>query len=1569
MVNSICIVSPDLAGPTRNGGIGTHCLYLARFLVREGQRVTLVHTGVLDDTDRTSWRETFAREHKVELLFLDELPGKPPVPVLPHTARHLTAHHVYRWLRTQDFSTVFFQDWQGNGAICLRAKQTGAAFARTRLIVVTHGSSEWIRAGMHEFPAEGRETLIDDALERTAVALADTIVSPSQHLVAWMREHGWSLPADTRVIPYLFEPPANAAPPRALAPGELTDIVFFGRLETRKGLEPFLDALELWTAAPGNGAPVRVHFIGKPHTTLRGPARAAIEQTARAVGARMDVRVHDSWNHGEALAWLAEHPRALVVTPSLADNAPFTVIECLALGQPLLGARRGGIPELVASPAHLVEPVARELARRLVEIAHDGLLPPVPAWSAPAAEAGWRELVNTTHPAGSRAADNVARLTISVCVPHFNDPAALAFTLERLARQTQPPHDVIVCDDGSADEHLPAWSALEKKYQRAGWTFLRASHAGPAATRNAAAAQARGEAVVFCDADNRPAPDMLERLGRALVVSGSDVVTCAFAAYQVGNDSNWPAEPVYHFSPLGAVPELALLENFIGDTNFIIRRNVFAALRGFDPANRAASEDWELLLGAMLAGHTIAVLPDVVFDYRLAPQSHARRHSPQESATAAWSVLPADEIRRYGRLLQTARGTFSALAELGATPTQYAALVATRQHAANLEKLVLATEEQLASTRTHARNLEAAAEAHVRELGLLQQHAGNLERLRADAQAALAEMRDGIERANDHVRGLEQTRTQLTAELSTERNERAQLARELITERSERAQLGRDLVAEREGLDLARQEIRAQEKVRQHVEMQLGETREEIARLRRTVEERDHKIQHLHQSLSWRLTAPLRALRRTFIDPYFSRGSSAPGAAKTARPQAPFLVAVDVPTVWDAAPSLGSFTGWCVSTLGEPARAMRAIVGASEFTGRYGLRRADVALAHKFTSSDAAQCGFQIPYRLPVDTDHQVVLEAQTADGTWRRVFERTLHTSSFPRSVRDYSAWVETFGGSTPERAGALRGRLARLPTTRRPLLSVVLPTYNPPERFLVRAIESVRAQIYEQWELCIADDCSTAPDVRRVLEEYAAKDPRIRVTFRPENGHISRASNSALELAHGDYIVLLDHDDELSWDALAEVAIMLGSDPDVDVVYSDEDKIDEDGRRYDPYFKPDFLPDLLTGQNCLSHLSVFRATLVRDVGGFRVGYEGSQDWDLALRIFDVSAPNRIRHLSKVLYHWRAISGSTAIEVTEKSYSLDAARRALLDHFARRQLAVDVRPVPGSHWQIVYPLPDPAPLVSIVIPSRNAAKLLRTCVESIDAHTRYSPYEFVIVNNRTDEADALALLRTLAARPDVRVVDFDAPFNFSGIVNHGVSEARGEVVCLLNNDIEAIDDRWLTEMTSHAVRPEIGAVGAMLYYPDRTIQHAGIVLGLGGVGNHAFGHQPQGTDGYKNRGRLAQNYSAVTAACLVIRRSVFQDVGGFNEKDLAVAFNDVDFCIRVRNAGYRNLWTPFAELIHHESVSRGREDTPEKQARFDREVAYMRATWGDQLDHDPAYNLNLALSMEGWDLAWPPRQ
>ncbi|HYD82931.1 MAG TPA: glycosyltransferase family 2 protein, partial [Opitutus sp.] len=377
---------------------------------------------------------------------------------------------------------------------------------------------------------------------------------------------------------------------------------------------------------------------------------------------------------------------------------------------------------------------------------------------------------------------------------------------------------------------------------------------------------------------------------------------------------------------------------------------------------------------------------------------------------------------------------------------------------------------------------------------------------------------------------------------------------------------------------------------------------------------------------------------------------------------------------------------------------------------------------------------------------------------------------------------------------------------------------------------------------------------------------------------------------------------------------------------------------------------------------------------GGFRAGYEGSQDWDITLRFVEHLDPTRIHHIPRVLYHWRAIAGSTALVVDQKSnYPFIAAKKALADHLTRAGVTAELVAVAGFHWRIKRALPATAPKVSIIIPTKNGENLLRLAIGSILAKTTYPKFEVIVVDNRSDDAGALAYFDELR-RTGVRVLRYDEPFNFSAINNFAVRAAEGSILAFLNNDLEVLTPDWLDEMVSHAIRPEIGCVGAMLYYPNDTIQHAGAVLGLtgpagkDGVAGHAFKCFPRGAEGQRNRLRLVQNYSAVTAACLVIRREIFDTVGGYNERDLAVAFNDIDFCLRVLKAGYRNLWTPFAEFYHHESASRGLEDTPEKIARFQRETAYMRRMWAPLLDNDPAYNPNLSLQHEDFSLSFPPR-
>jgi glycosyltransferase involved in cell wall biosynthesis len=529
------------------------------------------------------------------------------------------------------------------------------------------------------------------------------------------------------------------------------------------------------------------------------------------------------------------------------------------------------------------------------------------------------------------------------------------------------------------------------------------------------------------------------------------------------------------------------------------------------------------------------------------------------------------------------------------------------------------------------------------------------------------------------------------------------------------------------------------------------------------------------------------------------------------------------------------------------------------------------------------------------------------------------------------------------------------------KPLVSVLMPTYNTPEKWLRRSIESVRAQIYPNWELCIADDASNEPHVRSVLEEYARLDERIKITFRESNGHISVASNTSLDLATGDYVALLDHDDEIPAHALYMVAAAVNENLNLDLIYSDEDKINESGRRFRPHFKPDWNPDLLTAQNMVSHLGVYRTEVVRQVGGFREGYEGSQDWDLALRVSEVIPADHIYHIPHVLYHWRTVRGSTSVAVKEKSYAIKAGLAAVQDHLERKGDAAQVELVMEKYIRVRYALPNPLPLVSIIIPTRNGLQLLRQCIDSICNKTRYSNYEIIVVDNQSDDADTLDYLASIDAKGIAKVVNYNKPFNFSKINNYALLHAQGDLLCLMNNDVEVISEDWLEEMASHAVRKEIGAVGAMLYYPNDIIQHAGVLIGMGGLAGHLYAGFRRGESGYMERARIVQNLSAVTAACLVIRKSIYEEVNGLEETNLTVAFNDVDFCLRVMERGYRNLWTPFAELYHHESASRGPEDTPEKQQRFRKEIAYMRSRWPHLVNNDPAYNPNLTL-----DSSWP---
>lgn len=525
---------------------------------------------------------------------------------------------------------------------------------------------------------------------------------------------------------------------------------------------------------------------------------------------------------------------------------------------------------------------------------------------------------------------------------------------------------------------------------------------------------------------------------------------------------------------------------------------------------------------------------------------------------------------------------------------------------------------------------------------------------------------------------------------------------------------------------------------------------------------------------------------------------------------------------------------------------------------------------------------------------------------------------------------------------------------------ISLVMPVFNAEPAWLRAAIDSVMQQSYPHWELCIADDGSTRADTRAVLA--ALDHPRIRLTLLPVNQGIAPTTNAALALASGTFVGFMDHDDLLTPDALQCMAEAIDR-HDPDILYSDEDKVDTNGRLHDPHLKPAYSPDLLLAQNYMSHFTVCRRSLIDAVGGLRTGYDGAQDHDLLLRL--VERTERVHHIPKVLYHWRQIPGSTSLGLDQKSGAWAAGLRAVGDAVARRGIAGDVQYGPYGGTYRVRRRVSGTPRVSIIVPFRDQPALLSQCLDSILEATAYQHWELIAVDNHSSDPAIAALRNAYSARDArIRFIDYAVPFNYAQINNHAAGLARGEHLLLLNNDISIIDDDWLEILLAHSQRPEVGAVGCKLLYPDDSLQHAGIIIGLGGVAGHSHKHLPNTTGGYFSRPHLTHDISAVTAACLMVKSALYRACGGLDERRLRVAFNDVDFCLRLREAGYLNIYAADCVLYHHESKSRGYEDNPAKIARFAQEIAFMQRRHQAILAAgDPYYHPDLTLHGDSFSL------
>lgn len=755
------------------------------------------------------------------------------------------------------------------------------------------------------------------------------------------------------------------------------------------------------------------------------------------------------------------------------------------------------------------------------------------------------------------------------------------------------------------------------------------------------------------------------------------------------------------------------------------------------------------------------------------------------------------------------------------------------------------------------------------------------------------------------------------------------------------------------------------------------------------VQDRDRQILALVHSTSWRITAPVRALGRLagLYRDTTHRMAMVPLEGHIG----------DHPALLLTSDQGRMPVGWCILsfTVPEASTTLLPVVyidNGAGFTDDMALPLPPVSRGGWAEQLILLPPGTQAlrldptiePARFQLaDVTIREIGKAQVLHRLWRRHGRdwrrelnaaRTLGSAYALRHLRRirpvnaYDRWVALYDTLYEADRAAIRTHMAML--TQRPLISVVMPVYNPPIAFLRQALDSVLGQLYPHWQLCIADDASTDMQVKDLLRDYASRDARIKLMFRDVNAGISAASNDALGLATGAFVALMDHDDLLPAHALYWVAVEINRLPKADVIYADEDKIDADNVRYGAYFKSDWNPDLLCGHNMISHLGVYRASLVRTIGGFRMGYEGSQDYDLALRATAATVPARIRHIPHILYHWRHFAGSNSFSSTELPRAVTAAHRAVQDHLDRTGAKAQVVPAPGVAFfaRAVYALPDPPPLVTLIVPTRDRVDLLRSCLDGLLHRTDYPALDVIIVDNGSREAETHAYLAELATDPRVRVLPFDQPFNHSAINNKAAAAAKGDVLGLINNDIQVIDPGWLTEMVSHALRPGVGAVGAKLFFADGRVQHAGVITGIHGIANHIHKFAARDDVGYVGRLKLVQEFSCVTAACMVLRKSAFDAVGGFDAINLRVSYNDVDLCLRLREAGYRVVWTPHAELYHLESASRGSDMDADRQHAFQREVDYMKQRWAGALAHDPFYNPNLTLNDVNYDLAFPPR-
>ncbi len=737
-----------------------------------------------------------------------------------------------------------------------------------------------------------------------------------------------------------------------------------------------------------------------------------------------------------------------------------------------------------------------------------------------------------------------------------------------------------------------------------------------------------------------------------------------------------------------------------------------------------------------------------------------------------------------------------------------------------------------------------------------------------------------------------------------------------------------------------RQLAKALELLQKH-ESRLGAHDASISRL-------DRILMEMLTGRVWRTLSATGRLAKRLLP------ASRKASSEVVRGRGNSYLACDEPKLKDRKARSGLITvrGWALAEHGVDFIRIE-VPGLEPVEGKPSISRPDVKRAHP-RLDQTGRAGFAIRFdsqALP-SGKHPISIRLVSQGAVLAEAITAVIidHQKGF---ASDYDRWIHEFERSENDLID-----LKLRSFEHRPLISIVMPTYNTKAAELNSAIQSVMEQSYGNWELCIADDCSSAKHVRESLDHFAGTDSRIKVTYRTERGGISRASNTAWDLVTGDYVCFLDHDDTLSPHALAYVCEALNKAPEADLLYSDEDKIDRHEKRFDPFFKPDWSPDLLRSENYVCHLLVLRQDLAKRIGKFDPEYDGSQDYDLILRASE--SAERIEHIPKVLYHWRATENSTAVTIDNKEYAIEAARKALQQSCARAGDSSHIEPSKiAGRWRVRYPIPSDT-RVSIIIASGGRVDVLRENIESLFRKTTYPAYEVVVIDNSRQNVIETLIQSHQRRHGNLRYINWrNKAFNYSEINNTAARQCDSPVLLFLNDDTSVIIPEWLEAMVELAIRPEVGAVGPKLLYPNGHIQHAGVIMGLYDNCGHAF----KGLDGskgyYFDFPDVIRNVSAVTGACLMTRAEVFWNAGGFDENQFAVAFNDIDLCLKMGALGYRILYTPHAQLYHHEAFSKTSKDLiPHVE-----EVAAMRSKWETVIANDPYYNPNLTRNDEDYSL------